>query len=922
MVATRRLLAWLRALGRPAERRGRRRRAARGPRRAVATRPAAPRGPSNACLEALTAAALALPGLAASLAPLAPAPAGAAPRDELRLQYGRYEEDDRRLPGVKSRFDPIDVDYLNLGATVGLLDRWTVSLDYFQDTWSGATPIASAPQSLFGNRASAPDGVSGATPYLVGDLSLDGDLRVLESDLFGTLTGRADPGLVHTLSSASPETRKEVDFGLDYEWDDATLGATGGISVEPDYVSGFARLEGGIDLARKRTRLELGSTLSRSAIDAHLDHDAVPYIDVSSYAGEVHNRRSGSPVLRDERTDLTLDAGLRQILTPTTRLSTSLQYKRSEGYLANPYKVVEVAFIDPAQQFLAPPGGYYANVHALLERRPGERNQLIWTTQLLQDVTAIRGALSLRYALAHDDWGIDAHTLEAQWRQQFGTTWLVTPRFRYTSQGAADFYQPFLVSQQAYQTIVSDPDGNVLSSTPFDPRLLPGDYSGDHRLSAFGVLTGGIALQKRLFRGFLLDLGFEYSRYAGSLRAGGGGEAGFTRYDAWLVNASLRIDLATLALARESDRELVLADGERGASGEGRGGDGHAGGAHAGGAHDGRGGPAGVDGLHAHASGGAPAGVMFAHALPRAGDFMIGYRTTYMRRDGNIVTPSRTPSDGEIASEACGADGCTAAAESMVHQMHMLDLMVAPTRWLTLMLMPSYVDQQMRLRALDGVPPDVHSSHDHHATGGVGDTRFGPILGLVQRAHHQANLALVVSAPTGDTSQRFRRDHQSERGFIHYDMQLGSGTWDFLPALTYQGERGRLRFGAQAGATIRMEEEGRTGYALGHEAQLTAWGGVRLTDWLGGTLRFLYTHQGRIHGRYDRPTEIRTPGDLPSNSGGELFDVGFGLSATVPRGAFEGMQLSLEWLQPVAQDWGGYQLERTGTLAATWGMVF
>lgn len=875
----------------------------------------ASRGRPGPCLEALTAAALALPGLAASLAPSA---ATAEPRDEIRLQYGRYEEDDRRLPGVNSRFDPIDVDYLSLGATVGLLERWNVSLDYVQDTWSGATPVASAPQSLYGNRASAPDGVSGATPYVVGSLYFDGDFRVLESDLFGTLTGRPDPGLVHTLSSASPETRKGIDVGIDYAWDDATLAATGGLSVEPDYLSGFARLDGGIDLARKQTRLELGLTVARSAIDAHLDHDAVPYIDVSSYAGEIRNRRSGSPVLRDVRDDVTLEAGLRQILTPTTRLSTSLRYERSDGYLAVPYKVVEVAFIDPEQQFLAPPGGFYGDVHALLERRPDARNRLVFSTQLLQDVPAMDAALSLRYSLAHDDWGIDSHALEAQWRQQLFETWLLTPRLRYTSQGAAEFYQPLLVSQQAYSTIVADPDGNLISITPFDPRLLPDDYSGDHRLSAFGVLTGGFAVQKRLFRGFLLDVGFEYSRYAGSLRAGGGGEGIYTRYDAWLVNASLRIDLATLARARESERELVLADGDaRPASGA-------AASAAAGAAGHDHGHDDGhvADPAVAHGPGSAPAGVMYAHALPEAGDFMIGYRTMYMRRDGNVVEGSRTPSDAELVARACAPEACSAAAESMAHQMHMLDLMVAPTDWLSLMLMPTYVDQEMRLRALDGGPSDVHSNHDDHATGGVGDTRFGPIFGLLRRGSQRANLALLVSAPTGDTSLRFRRDHQTERGFVHYDMQLGSGTWDFVPALTWLGERGRLRFGAQASGVVRMEEEGPTGYSLGDELQTTAWGGARVTDWLDATLRALYTHQGRIHGRYDRPIVARTPGDLPANSGGRFFDLGFGLSVTVPRGAFEGMQLSLEWIQPVADDWSSYQLERTGTLAATWGMHF
>ncbi len=146
-------------------------------------------------------------------------------------------------------------------------------------------------------RASAPDGVSGATPYIQGDVFLDADERVLESDLFGNLSGRHDPGLVHTLSSASPETRKEVDLGLDYEWDEAALAASGGLSVEPDYLSGFAKLAGRVDLDRKRTSLDFAASYARSAIDAQLDHDAVPYIDFSAFAGEIHDRASGSPVM-------------------------------------------------------------------------------------------------------------------------------------------------------------------------------------------------------------------------------------------------------------------------------------------------------------------------------------------------------------------------------------------------------------------------------------------------------------------------------------------------------------------------------------------------------------------------------------------------------------------------------------------------
>ncbi len=914
MVVTRALRAWLRSLGaapgprpRPRPQRRRRRRW-RAHAKSGRTRPAA-----SASLRALTSAALALPGLAASILP--PAPAGAEPRDEVRIHYGRYEEDDRKLPGVSSRFDPIAVDYLNVGATSSLLDRLHLSLDFFQDTWSGATPITTAPRSLFGNRASAPDGVSGATPFIQGNLFFDGDLRVLESDRFGTLSGRRDRGPVHTLSSASPETRKEVDLGLEYEWDDAALGAVGGVSIEPDHLSGFGRLSGRIDLEKKRTTLELSAGFSRSEIDARFDHDAVPYIDFSAYDGDVRNRASGSPVLRENRSDWTLEAGVGRILRPSTRLETSLLFRRSEGFLANPYKVVEVAFIDPTQQFLAPPGGFFGDVHALVERRPGNRHQLIWSSRLLQDFEALDAAASVRYALHHDDWGIDAHTFEAQWRQQLGKTWLVTPRLRYYSQGAADFYRPLVITQQAHLLIESDPDGNLIGLTPFSHALLPGEYSADHRLSGFGTLSGGVVVQKRLARSFVFELGFEYARHAGSWRIGGGGEGGFANFDAWMIDAGLRIDLATLALGRSAGREWVLADGDAAAdpASPDEAPQGHAG-AHAPLASTGAG--------REHAAGHAPAGVMFAHALPQAGDFMLGYRTMYMRRAGDFKRGSSEPSDPELVANACGAGGCSAVADSMSHQMHMLDLMFAPTSWLTLMAMPSYIDNEMRLRAPTGAVPDVHGNHDRHATGGFGDTRFGALLRLFHHERHHLQLGLVTSAPSGDTSVRFRRDHGIERGFLHYDMQLGSGTWDFLPSLSYLGSSGRLRFGAQATGIVRMEREGRTGYALGDEVQISGWGGVAFTDWLAGTLRGIYTRQGRIHGRFDRPSIVRTPGDVPANAGGRLFDLGIGLELRVPRGAFEGVVVSAEWLQPLAEDWNGYQLERTGTLAASVGMSF
>ena len=62
--------------------------------------------------------------------------------------------------------------------------------------------------------------------------------------------------------------------------------------------------------------------------------------------------------------------------------------------------------------------------------------------------------------------------------------------------------------------------------------------------------------------------------------------------------------------------------------------------------------------------------------------------------------------------------------------------------------------------------------------------------------------------------------------------------------------------------------------------------------------------------------------DFPASTGGQLFDVGLGLDFELPGSRFAGHHLGAEWLQPVAQDLNGYQLERLGALSLVWGVRF
>jgi hypothetical protein len=254
--------------------------------------------------------------------------------------------------------------------------------------------------------------------------------------------------------------------------------------------------------------------------------------------------------------------------------------------------------------------------------------------------------------------------------------------------------------------------------------------------------------------------------------------------------------------------------------------------------------------------------------------------------------------------------------------MQMLELMFAPTRWLNLMVMPSYVDMDMSLRRLDGGVDDVHSGHNDHSSGALGDTTLAAILRVADTEHQGVHVGLGISAPSGDVGVRFRRSHQEERGFLHYGMQIGSGTWDFLPSLTYTGQMGRYAWGAQVAGVVRLEDENRSGYALGDIVRSTAWGGYALTPWLSASVRLAFELEDEISGEFDGRHSTTTAPDRPENYGGRFLDAGLGLTGSITGGVLRGQSVAIEWLQPLVTDFNGYQLERTGSLLVRWRIPF
>lgn len=767
-----------------------------------------PKQTTNTSLQALTAAALALPGLVAL-------PAFAAD-EEVSFQYGHFQEGKRQLFDSKSQLNPIEVDSIQGMAKIKLAERIRFAFNYVQDTWSGATPISTAPVVRDANKLRVREDInSGASPYLQSTPGIfDKDFRPVklsDPDNPDSAPAGADTRLVHTLSFASPETRKQGDFKLSYDWDDASVDVGGGLSVENDYESRFANLGGRWDFNQKRTSVNAGVSYTNSHTQARLDHSAYDYYRFKSfpYKSQIQFLPDGGHLLSGNREDWAGHLGLTQIINKNALVSLNLGYTYSGGFMENPYKAVTFMFVDPNA---VRPDGYLNGTYAsLLEKRPDERNQWTESLRYVQHIDAVDAALHFGYRFSHDDWGINAHTFDADWAQPLGAGWTITPKVRYYSQSAADFYQPVFLSKQAL------PQFNQISQTS-----LPDNYSSDHRLSGYGALSGGVTISKQVAKGLKFDLGFEYYSHAGSLKLGGGGEGAYADFNYYVANAGMTVNLDALSASAMGGGHNHHQNGHS--------------------AHS----------AHSHA---APAGVMFDHSLHQAGDVMVGYRYMYSNQSGAVLHGDQAASDLAIVNQGCRTATnryCTSTPTYMTMHMHMLDLMYAPTDWLTLMLMPQFVDMNMNMRDLEGVPDDA-SMHMHgggHNTGGVGDTGMYAIAKLFDKPGHHINLSLGISAPTGDVGIKLRDTHGLGDVFIHYGMQLGSGTWDFKPALTYTGELGDWLWGAQASGIKRLESKNASGFAFGDVFQATAWGGYESDPLaIGNGARSLYCTrhgQGRV----------------------------------------------------------------------------
>ncbi len=303
-----------------------------------------------------------------------------------------------------------------------------------------------------------------------------------------------------------------------------------------------------------------------------------------------------------------------------------------------------------------------------------------------------------------------------------------------------------------------------------------------------------------------------------------------------------------------------------------------------------------------------------------AGDWMLSYRYRFMDMKTNRLGDTEIADSRIIAPDPLGGEGFLVTPQEMQMHMHMAGVMYAPTDRVTFVLMAPYVSKSMDHTRRDGFGFTTESE-------GFGDLQFAPLIKLFDGGGQAAHAGLGIEFPSGSVDEEDGVPRpgttRSAPSHLPYPMQIGSGTYDLLPRLTYVGQTRSLSWGAQVGGTIRLGENA-NGYRLGDQIDSTAWGAVQLTDWLSISARLACANTGNIDGAdraLDTPASVVPTAD-PNLRGGQRLDLSFGANLYVPGGRLKGHRIAAEIGFPLWEDLEGPQLGQELVLTVSWQYAF
>ncbi len=320
----------------------------------------------------------------------------------------------------------------------------------------------------------------------------------------------------------------------------------------------------------------------------------------------------------------------------------------------------------------------------------------------------------------------------------------------------------------------------------------------------------------------------------------------------------------------------------------------------------------------------APIMVMADHAHSK-GEWMLSVRQMRMEMDG-----MRSGTDS-LSSEQVFAANYTVTPTRMTMDMTMFGIMHAPSDKVTLMLMAPYIETEMD-HLIFGMAAPLIALNDGSrnfttSSSGWGDVKISALIPFWESENQKAQYGIGLSLPTGSIGEQDLIPGPGGRiaRQMPAPMQLGSGTIDLLPSITFVGQEEGWSYGAQASGRLRTEDN-HHGYRLGHQLAATGWTAMKAGESASFSLRANYQYTGEMHGQQSdiafnppfAPSRRTVTTAFAENYGGQKLELSAGVNLYPKRGPFANHRFAIEFAIPVWQDLNGLQLETDYSATIGW----
>lgn len=288
------------------------------------------------------------------------------------------------------------------------------------------------------------------------------------------------------------------------------------------------------------------------------------------------------------------------------------------------------------------------------------------------------------------------------------------------------------------------------------------------------------------------------------------------------------------------------------------------------------------------------------------GDWMFTYSYNTMNMKNNLsgkddITQTEVLSDFMVSPTA------------MTMQMHMFGLMYGVNDKFMLMGMIPY--SLISMDHINRMGKKFTTKSD-----GIGDMKFIGTYTLYEKGSQKTLLNAGISFPTGSTDARGDTPAGMNKK-LPYPMQLGSGTYDFLPGVTYTNQWGVWAWGGQLKAVLRSGKNDND-YRLGNEYSLTMWGVRKINEFLNVSARIDGKEWGNINGSDSELNSMMVPTSRSDLRAGKRVDLLLGIDLVGSKGKLKDNRLAVEIGFPIYQSLNGPQLKVDSRLTIAWQIIF